>query len=363
MDRIALPAPAKINLGLRIRGRRADGYHLLESLFLPVDLADEVEVSEAPAFALDVVGPAPGVPSGEGNLAARAVRAFCRAAGLPEGFRVRLRKRIPAAGGLGGGSSDAAAVLRALVRLRPGVLTAQDLRALALRLGADVPFFLDPRPALVEGVGEQILPLIGVPSLSLVLAHPGIPLATADVYRAYDAAADSLTPGGAVSTLRRLLDLRTEDGSARTHAFELTVAGARSEASSGKAGPRSGGRSSRGTGSVAGLIRELIVNDLESAAVRLCASIGGLRREIQATGPIAVGMTGSGPTVFGVYADEEAAREAERRLQSTRAREAPDTSSSGAGAAPAGPEGNPHRPRTWVARTVSSSGPGLTAGL
>jgi 4-diphosphocytidyl-2-C-methyl-D-erythritol kinase len=103
-------APAKINLGLRIRGRRADGYHELESVFLPLDLADEVRVEasagEGVSLALD--GDAAGVPGGDANLALRAARAFAEAAGLGEALAVRLRKRIPAAAGLGGGSSDAA---------------------------------------------------------------------------------------------------------------------------------------------------------------------------------------------------------------------------------------------------------------
>lgn len=334
MDRILLPAPAKINLGLRIRGRRPDGYHLLESLFLPLDLADQVEVAEAPSFALEVEGDAFGVPPGEENLAARAVRAFCRSAGLPEAFRVRLRKCIPSGGGLGGGSSDAAAVLRALVRLRPGAVAARDLHELALSLGADVPFFLDPRPALVEGVGEEILPVAGVPSLSLVLLHPGPPLATAEVYRAYDAAADSLTPGGAAPTIRRLLALGSEGRMARTRAFELPPIGA----------GRTDGAGA--TGGIAGLLRELMVNDLEPAAVRLCPAVGALREEIQATGPLAVGMSGSGPTVFGVYADADEARTAAERLRS-------------AGTA-AQQEAAPRRPpRHWLARTVSSEGAGL----
>jgi 4-diphosphocytidyl-2-C-methyl-D-erythritol kinase len=331
MDRIALAAPAKINLGLRIRGRRPDGFHLLESLFLPIDLADAVEVAEAPAFALAIEGDAPGVPAGAGNLAARAVAAFCRAAGIPDAFAVRLRKRVPAAAGLGGGSSDAAAVLRALARLRPGAVGDAELGALALSLGADVPFFLDPRPALVEGIGERILPVRDLPSLPLLLAHPGVPLATADVFHAYDEAADSLTPEGAAPTIRRLLKLPAAGGTDPTRA---------------------------GTPELPGVLRELIVNDLEPAAVRLCPAIGGLREEIQATGALAVGMSGSGPTVFGVYADETGARRAARKLRTSEARTSPD--------AQGGPGRSAVRDRRmrWVVRTMSSAdGPDLGWGV
>lgn len=330
MDRLALRAPAKINLGLRIRGRRPDGFHLLESLFLPIDLVDEVEVSEAPAFSLTVDADVPGVPCGPGNLAARAVAAFCRAAGLPEAFAVRLRKRVPAAAGLGGGSSDAAAVLRALARLRPGAVGESALRDLALSLGADVPFFLEPGPALVEGIGERVLPLRGMPSLPLVLAHPGLPLATADVYRAYDEADGSLTPEGAAPTIRRLLGLPETGvgGSAAAVAAELPDA-----------------------------LLELTVNDLEPAAVRLCPAIGGLREEIQATGALAVGMSGSGPTVFGVYADEAGAHRAAGQLRSPEARSSSDAQQvSGPGAG--------RRRMSWVVRTMSSAdGPDLGWGV
>jgi 4-diphosphocytidyl-2-C-methyl-D-erythritol kinase len=289
MARLALPAPAKVNLGLRIVGRRADGYHELESLFLPLGFGDElvVEVGPGAGIALSLEGGGlDEVPEGPGNLAWRAARGFLDAAGEERAVTLRLTKRIPAGAGLGGGSSDAAAVLRGMACLLPGAVAADALRALALSLGADVPFFLDPRPAWVEGVGERIAPVEGVPALPLVLAHPGTALATAAVYAAYDEGGVALTPAGAAPTLRALAALRSATAPGPTRLAEIFR---------GRAG-------------------ELVVNDLESAAVRLCPALVTLRERLAAAGALAVGLSGSGPTLYGVFPSREEAESAVGRL-------------------------------------------------
>ena len=282
---LTLRAPGKINLGLRILGRRADGYHTLESLFLPIDLADTLRLSLRSGGGVTLVlsGEHAGVPGDERNLALRAARAFLDEAGSAAGLALELEKRLPAPGGLGGGSSDAGAVLRGLAELLPGAVPAERLRELALALGADVPFFLAPAPALVTGIGEQILPLDGLPSLALLLVHPGVPLTTAAVYAEYDAAPTSLTPRSTGPSIRALLALRAGDGRAR-------------------AGP------------VEASLRALVLNDLEPAASRLLPAVLELRKEIEATGALAASLSGSGPTVFGVFRDVAAAGEAQRRI-------------------------------------------------
>jgi 4-diphosphocytidyl-2-C-methyl-D-erythritol kinase len=273
---LELVAPGKVNFGLRILGRRADGYHLLESLFLPIDLGDRLSLSlrDEPGVALSLSGDCAGVPADGRNLALRAAEAFLAEAGGAHGVAIGLVKRVPSPGGLGGGSSDAAAVLRGLATLLPGRVPPARLRALALALGADVPFFLDPRPALVGGIGERIEPVAGLPGFTLLLVHPGVPLATRAVYAQYDACAASLTPPVPGPSIRALLALREE-----ARALQL-----------------------------------LVVNDLEPAATQLCPLVAELRKEIEATGASAVSLSGSGPTLFGVFANEDAAGEARRRL-------------------------------------------------
>ncbi len=171
-------APAKVNLGLSVLGRRADGYHELHTLFAALSVGDRLWVEPAPqGVALEVRGAA--LSEGPDNLVYRAAVAYLEAAGWPGGVRVVLEKRLPLAAGLGGGSSDAAAALRALAQLYPASL---DLKALALRLGADVPFFLGPPLAEGRGVGERLRPL-GPMEAHLVLLNPGIPVAAAEAYR------------------------------------------------------------------------------------------------------------------------------------------------------------------------------------
>lgn len=297
MPAIAITAPAKINFGLRIVGVRDDGYHLLDSLFVPLELADELRVEVEPGRAsgggvpveLDLAaGDAPGaetVPADGDNLVVRAAQAFLQRLGPGAevaAVRVRLRKRIPAAAGLGGGSSDAGAVLRALSRLLPAGPQGAALARCALGLGADVPFFLDPRPSRVTGIGERIEPFEGLPRLAVVLANPRISLSTADVYRAYDRAPARLTVPDPGPTMRALSGLGGDPSSlSRLPGFS---------------------------------------NDLEAAAIGLCPEVGRLRDLLRGAGALWAGMSGSGPTVYGVFAtgaEAEIAREREDFPDST----------------------------------------------
>ncbi len=287
---------------------RRDGYHLLESLFVPLDLADHIELTlrSEPGVVLSLAGEAEGVPSDSRNLAHRAAAAFVDAAACGGGVAIRLQKRIPASAGIGGGSSDAAAVLRGLRELLPGRVDDAALAELALRLGADVPFFLEPRPALIEGIGERITPVAGVPSFPVVLAHPGLPLATPAVFAAYDAEpAAALTAPAHAPTIRALLALREGRPVAHTALFAAPTADQ---------------------------LQPLLVNALEPAARRLCPAVAKLREELEATEALAVGLSGSGPTVFGVYAGLAAARLAAAQLTK-------------------------HGVRNWLARSTASPEP------
>lgn len=183
-------APAKVNLALRVTGRRGDGYHGLESVFLRLRLADELTLSDAPGPGDGLVIEGEPRLAVEGNLVSRAVAAFRGAARVPVGpVAVRLRKRVPLAAGLAGGSSDAAAVLRLLARRVPEGSLGTPLVALAAGIGADVPFFVDAAgAALVRGIGELVEPLPPpIEPLGVVLVIPPFGLATREVFAAWDA--------------------------------------------------------------------------------------------------------------------------------------------------------------------------------
>jgi 4-diphosphocytidyl-2-C-methyl-D-erythritol kinase len=184
---VRLLAPAKLNLGLRILSRREDGYHEIETVFVPLALYDRLEIARSGAAGIDLAVEGAELPEGRGNLVVRAAEEGCRALGLATGLRIRLEKRIPVAAGLGGGSSDAAATLAGLEALAGRRLPEAERRALAVGLGADVPFFLDPRPALARGVGDVLAPLDRVPELWWVLVLLPFPISTARAYRAASA--------------------------------------------------------------------------------------------------------------------------------------------------------------------------------
>jgi 4-diphosphocytidyl-2-C-methyl-D-erythritol kinase len=185
-----LPAPAKLNLFLHVVGRRVDGYHLLESLFRLISLSDAVTIdlrtdgviSREPCSAMTW--------SQADDLAIRAAKALQQATGTRTGAHIAIRKRIPAGGGLGGGSSDAATVLLGLNRLWRTGLTRQQLMALGLPLGADVPFFLFGQSAFVTGIGEQFQP-VSIPHHSYVVTQPNASVPTPTIFGAADLTRDS----------------------------------------------------------------------------------------------------------------------------------------------------------------------------
>ena len=180
-------APAKLNLWLNVVGRRADGYHLLDSLVAFADLADTVEVAADGDLALEIGGPQAGALAGEGdNLVLRAARQLAAIAGRAPQAAIALTKNIPVAAGLGGGSADAAATLRALAALWRLDLGDAQLAALGARLGADVPMCLSGRTALARGVGELLSPAPRLPECGLLLVNPRVGLATAEVFAARD---------------------------------------------------------------------------------------------------------------------------------------------------------------------------------
>lgn len=180
MSVLRLPAPAKINLFLHITGRRADGYHLLESVFVPISLADTVELTLREDGEIRLLDAPLGLTA-DNDLACRAARLLQTETGTKLGADIRLTKRIPQGAGLGGGSSDAATALTGLNRLWKTNLKSERMLALGLCIGADVPFFIFGQAAWVRGIGES-LEAVTLPAQHIVLAHPGVPVATAAVF-------------------------------------------------------------------------------------------------------------------------------------------------------------------------------------
>jgi 4-diphosphocytidyl-2-C-methyl-D-erythritol kinase len=178
-------APAKVNLYLHVVGKRDDGYHLLDSLVVFADVGDRLTLAPADAPSLTVSGPfAAAIPPGDDNLALRAVRRLAAATGRPDGIAVTLDKRLPVAAGIGGGSADAAAVLRGLATLWGLAPDDPRLRQVAAGLGADVPVCLDGRTAWLGGIGERLDPGPDLAGIPILLVNPGVPLSTPDVFRA-----------------------------------------------------------------------------------------------------------------------------------------------------------------------------------
>lgn len=185
----AWPAPAKLNLFLHMVGRRADGYHLLQTVFIFLDHGDSLDFAVREDGVVVLENPLPGVPP-EHDLTVRAAHLLQEAAGVRQGATIRLEKRLPMGGGLGGGSSDAATTLVALNHLWQAGLSRPELERLALRLGADVPIFVHGHAAFAEGVGERFTDVVVPEAWYLVLVPPvGVP--TAQIFAAADLCRDT----------------------------------------------------------------------------------------------------------------------------------------------------------------------------
>ena len=301
---ILVLAPAKVNLSLLVGPRRADGYHPLFTVFVPLDLHDRLAFrlrARLGAASGPVGGPAtaltthcPGVPSAE-NLVTRALRLVEETTGWSLAGHVDVRKCIPSAAGLGGGSSDAAAALRAGARVVADaggpLLDDCALRLLARRLGADVPFFLDPRPTVATGVGDVVRPF-SLPPLPLVLYLPREELSTSAVYAEFDRLSQP-EPASAFAA-------RAERAEAEWHVFsERWCSGALHEAEA-----------------VECLAAGLLANDLYPAGLSLLPDLAGRAAVLAEQGALGVLMSGSGPTMFGVWESGEAAAAAVARLAS-----------------------------------------------
>lgn len=261
---------SKVNLSLAVTAKRPDGYHDLDSLFYPFrDPSDEIALEDVPETdGVSIRCDAPGVPlEPEKNLCGKAVLAYCKAAAMPlPGLVIHLQKNIPVAAGMGGGSADGATVLR-LLQDKYGALTDAQLEAAAFSLGADVPFFLNPRPSYVTGAGEHHAPVDGLPErLPLLLAAPQFPVSAAWAYQHMDLAKAVATP----PRTNELIDaLRRRD-------YESAA--------------------------------QFMRNDLEHALFVKYPLLVMLRDFLLEHGALRAMISGSGPTILALFADDAAAQ-------------------------------------------------------
>lgn len=257
------PAFAKVNLALSVRGLRSDGYHQIESVMQTIDLADEVRIRPLRWGLHLTCHPSLSIPP-DRNLAYRAAELFFRVTSLRQGAEIVIRKRIPVAAGLGGGSADAAATLLLLNDAHGNPLSPIQLEELGGQLGSDVPFAMRQGTAWVAGRGEQVTSLTHSSSFHLVLAKPvGTFLSTRDVYTRYEPKEKSPKTMCAIVKALKSNDITAMAG--------------------------------------------LLFNDLEETACQMLPSIASIKQELRQQGAVVALLSGSGPTVFGLFQQENEA--------------------------------------------------------
>ncbi len=259
MNTLTLSAPAKINYLLDVTGKRPDGYHTLRMIMQRVNLCDEITISLTDNPGITVSCSSKGVPNGSDNIAWKAARTLLDHARSEIGVNIEISKNIPVAAGLGGGSSDAATVLMGLNELLQLSLTDQTLMEIGCTLGADVPFFIFKHTALAEGIGEKLTRLPDMPKCWILLVNPGVHVSTAWVYRSLQ-----LTNRGDLNRMPQLFE-----------SIEQIVS--------------------------------VLSNDLESVTIPAFPVIADIKSRLKNLGAIGTLMSGSGPTVFGMFKSFEAA--------------------------------------------------------
>jgi 4-diphosphocytidyl-2-C-methyl-D-erythritol kinase len=259
---LTLQAPAKVNYRLEVIRRRPDGYHDLRMVMQRVNLCDTITITLTETPDISVTCGKKGVPDGPGNIAWKAARAMLDLADHGTGAIIDITKNIPVAAGLGGGSSDAATVLMGMNELLGLVLSEQRLMEIGVTLGADVPFFIFQKTALAEGIGEKLTPMPAMPAAWVLLVNPGVHVSTAWVYRSLQ-----LTNRASLDKLPELYR-NVED------------------------------------------ICSIFSNDLEAVTIPAFPVIAEIKGIMLREGAAGAMMSGSGPTVFGLFRDRESAERA-----------------------------------------------------
>lgn len=268
MRSVKQKAYAKINLSLDILGRLENGYHIVKMVMQTIDLSDELifetQDRECPSMEITLVTDNGEIPGGEDNLIVRAVRRMEYKYGIRRDLRITLKKNIPVAAGMAGGSTDAAAALRAVRDLFVPDVSDEELQKIGVTLGADIPYCVTGGTQLSEGIGEVLTVLPDAPQCGLVICKPPVGVSTGEVYKRYDS----------------LEDVRHPDIDAQIEAIRL--------------------------GDLAGMAREC-GNVLEEVTGAMYPRIGEIERFFEKEGALVSKMSGSGPTVFAVFADKQEA--------------------------------------------------------
>ena len=272
MDRVYEKAYGKINLSLDVLGRRANGYHDVSMVMQTVDLYDVITLRKlSDRDGIILTTDVDNIPLDEGNIVYKAIKLVKEEYGIDIGVSADIKKRLPVAAGMGGGSADAAAALRGMNTLFELGLRSERLEELGVRLGADIPFLIKGGIALAEGIGEKLTALPAFPECSLVIVNPNVSVSTKEVYEAFDSLTEVVHPD-----IKKLTDsLGKED---------------------------------------LGYIVKLLGNVLEDVTIKKHGIIDEIKRLLVENGAVFSMMTGSGPTVFGIFENEEKAVMAGERL-------------------------------------------------
>ena len=272
MKQMELKALAKINLGLDVLGRRENGYHDVRVIMQSIYLYDEVKIERTEKPGIELKSNLYFLPTGEGNIAYKAAKMLMEEFQITEGVRITLNKHIPVAAGMAGGSSNAAAVLFGMNKIFELKLTQQELMERGVRLGADVPYCIMRGTVLAEGIGEELTTLTPMPKCFVLIAKPPVSVSTKVVYEALDAKeiVDHPDINGLIAGLEHR-DLKE--------------------------------------------IAACMGNVLEDVTIPMHPVIEEIKQEMKRSGALNAMMSGSGPTVFGLFETKSAARKAQERIR------------------------------------------------
>lgn len=269
MQTLKLKSPGKLNLRLDVLGRRPDGYHDLRMLNSTISLYDDIEINLTERGITVNCENDPHVPSGEDNIVYKATKEIMAYSNKNVGIEINIKKSIPSGAGMGGGSSNAAAVILGLNQLLKIHLSKDKLMAIGLRFGADIPFFLFGSPAIAEGIGENLTKVKRLPKMPFVIVAPKLNVPTKGIYDKYESKGHS----------RENMELPREYPTKKT-------------------------------------VLRVLNNDLESVTSKQYPIVNEIKELLMKQGALGAQMTGSGPTVFGIFSDREKAEKTCKKISS-----------------------------------------------